>query len=44
MNTDRLRAINALTALVRAHDLGIDARKPLTTSQNQDHCEIAGTR
>lgn len=33
MNTDRLRAINALTALVRAHDLGIDARKPLTASQ-----------
>lgn len=33
MNTDRLRAINALTALVRAHDLGIEARKPLTASQ-----------
>lgn len=33
MNTDRLRAINALTALVRAHDLGVDARKPLTASQ-----------
>lgn len=33
MNTDRLRAINALTALVRAHDLGLDARKPLSASQ-----------
>lgn len=33
MNTDRLRAINALTALVRAHDLGLDARKPLTAPQ-----------
>jgi len=33
MNADRLRAINALTALVRAHDLGLDARKPLTASQ-----------
>ena len=33
MNTDRLRAINALTALVRAHDLGVDARKALTAAQ-----------
>ncbi|MCW4466318.1 IS110 family transposase [Glutamicibacter sp. MNS18] len=33
MNTDRLRAINALTALVRAHELGLDARKPLTAAQ-----------
>lgn len=33
MNTDRLRSINALTALVRAHDLGLDARKPLTAAQ-----------
>jgi len=33
MNTDRLRAINALTALVRARDLGMDARKPLIAMQ-----------
>jgi len=25
LNAERLRAINALTTLVRAHDLGIDA-------------------
>lgn len=30
---DRVRAINALTALVRTHDLGIDARRRLTTAQ-----------
>lgn len=33
MNADRLRTINALTALLRTHDLGIDARKALTSSQ-----------
>ena len=33
MNADRLRNVNALTALVRAHDLGIDARRPLTPAQ-----------
>ncbi|MFE3003481.1 IS110 family transposase [Nocardia sp. NPDC059246] len=33
MNTDRTRCINALTALVRAHDLGIDARRALTAAQ-----------
>lgn len=33
MTTDRTRAVNALTALLRTIDLGIDARKPLTTSQ-----------
>lgn len=33
MNADRLRSINALTALVRAHDLGVDARRALTTAQ-----------
>jgi transposase len=33
MNADRLRSINALTALLRTHDLGIDARKALTSSQ-----------
>lgn len=33
MNTSRLRFINVLTALVRAHDLGLDARKPLSASQ-----------
>lgn len=33
MNADRLRSINALTALLRTHDLGVDARKALTMSQ-----------
>jgi transposase len=33
MNADRLRSINALTALLRTHDLGVDARKALTSSQ-----------
>lgn len=33
MNADRLRSINALTALLRGHDLGIDARKALTGVQ-----------
>ena len=32
-STERTRAINALTALVRTHDLGIDARRKLTSSQ-----------
>lgn len=33
MNADRLRSINALTALLRTHDLGIDARRALTLRQ-----------
>lgn len=33
LNAERLRSINALTALVRAHDLGIDARRALTSTQ-----------
>lgn len=33
MNADRLRSINALTALLRTYDLGIDARKALTSPQ-----------
>lgn len=33
MNADRLRSINALTALLRTHDLGVDARKALTLNQ-----------
>ena len=41
LNAERLRAINALTALVRAHDLGIDARRALTSTQI---CQIAGWR
>ncbi|MGA8257852.1 MAG: IS110 family transposase [Nocardioides sp.] len=32
-NTERLRAINALTALVRTHDLGLDARRALSSKQ-----------
>lgn len=33
LNADRLRCLNALTALVRSHDLGIDARRALTGPQ-----------
>lgn len=33
LNADRLRCINALTALVRGHNLGIDARRALTSPQ-----------
>lgn len=33
LNAERLRAINALTALLRAHDLGIDARRALSKAQ-----------
>lgn len=33
MSKDRTRSINALTALVRGNDLGIDARKKLTSTQ-----------
>lgn len=41
LNAERLRAINALTALVRSHDLGIDARRALTLTQIK---QIAGWR
>jgi transposase len=33
MTADRTRAVNALTALARVNDLGLDARKPLTGTQ-----------
>lgn len=33
LNADRVRSINALTAFVRSHDLGIDARRALTAPQ-----------
>jgi len=33
LNAERVRAINALTALVRTHALGVDARRALTTTQ-----------
>ncbi len=33
MNSERTAAVNALTALLRVADLGIDARRPLTDSQ-----------
>lgn len=33
LNADRLRCINALTALARSHDLGVDGRRALTASQ-----------
>ena len=33
MSTERTATINALTALVRVADLGIDARRPLTATQ-----------
>lgn len=35
LNAERLRAVNALTALVRAHDLGIDARRALANAQTR---------
>lgn len=41
LNAERLRAINALTALVRSHDLGIDARRALSNAQIK---QIAGWR
>jgi transposase len=36
MTTERTRAVNALTALLRVNDLGLDARKPLTGPQIAD--------
>ena len=36
MTTERTRSVNALTALLRANDLGLDARKPLTGTQIAD--------
>lgn len=33
MTTERTRGVNALTALLRVNDLGLDARKPLTGTQ-----------
>lgn len=33
ITTQRTATLNALTALLRTHDLGIDARRPLTSSQ-----------
>ncbi|MGM7775149.1 IS110 family transposase [Arthrobacter sp. KNU-44] len=33
MTTERTRSVNALTALLRVNDLGLDARKPLTGTQ-----------
>jgi transposase len=33
MTGERTRAVNELTALLRVHDLGIDARRPLTAPQ-----------
>src|SRR5699024_10938364 len=33
MTTDRTRAVNALTALLRSNDLGMDARKTLVKTQ-----------
>ncbi len=33
LNVERTRCINALTALLRSHDLGVDARRSLTPQQ-----------
>ncbi|MCW2134097.1 Transposase IS116/IS110/IS902 family protein [Arthrobacter sp. VKM Ac-2550] len=33
MSTERTRSVNALTALLRTHDLGLDARRALSTTQ-----------
>jgi len=41
LNAERLRAINALTALARAHDLDIDARRALSSGQIR---QVAGWR
>ena len=38
MTTERTRAVNALTALARVNDLGLDARKPLTGTQIREVC------
>lgn len=40
-SSERTRAINALTALLRGHDLGLDARSSLTSTQIK---EVAGWR
>ncbi|NLS10009.1 IS110 family transposase [Nesterenkonia sp. MY13] len=44
MSKDRTRSVNALTALVRANELGLDARKK--TNQHPDHrgLSVAGPR
>lgn len=36
MTGERTRAVNALTAMVRRHNLGLDARKALSTAQIQE--------
>ena len=36
MTTERTRSVNALTALLRTHVLGLDARKPLSNQQITD--------
>lgn len=36
MTGERTRAVNALTAMLRRNDLGLDARKPLSTAQIQE--------
>lgn len=38
MSKDRTRSVNALTALLRSNDLGIDARKALTGAQISEVC------
>lgn len=44
MAKDRTRAINALNALVRSNDLGIDARRKLTSTQITDRGYLARSR
>lgn len=44
LNTDQLPAINVLTALVSAHDLGIDAPQAAERIADQYHCDMARTR
>jgi hypothetical protein len=36
MSTERTRSVNSLTALLRTHDLGLDARRALSTAQIAD--------
>lgn len=44
MTRERTATINALTALVRTEELGIDARKPLTTAQLRQICSWRARR
>jgi len=44
MTQEKTMNVNALNALLRVHDLGIDARKPLTAAQIRRGLPLARTR